>query len=159
MTASVVQNTRLCLHCNFAVFHFTSISLCTDSVNMSIHNFIGVYCLPQYIFKEFLCYKIQKKKLGKKNLISILSYFDRVASSVIFTPLIKSHKCGFILIQRFFTQFVIAEKYSSLLVAWCFFFFSFKKTRTSYQKLRQIPHNYNSIWYLKAITYTHYIKI
>lgn len=80
---------------------------------MSIHNFIGVYCLLQHIFKGFLCYKIQKEKLGKKNLISILSYFDKVASSVIFTPLIKSHKCGFILIQRFFTQFVIPEKYSS----------------------------------------------
>lgn len=151
-----MQNTRLCLHCNFAVFHFTSISLCTDSVNMSIHNFIGVYCLPQHIFKEFLCYKIQKKKLGKKNLISILSYFDRVASSVIFTPLIKSHKCGFILIQRFFTQFVIAEKYSSLLVAWCFFSSHLKRqgpVTKSFDKFL------TTIWYLKAITYTHYIKI
>lgn len=154
-----MQNTRLCLHCNFAVFHFTSISLCTDSVNMSIRNFIGVYRLPQHIFKEFLCYKIQKKKLGKKNLISILSYFDRVASSVIFTPLIKSHKCGFILIQRFFYTVCNCRKILFSFSGMMFFFFSFKKTRTSYQKLRQIPHNYNSIWYLKAITYTHYIKI
>lgn len=49
--------------------------------------------------KGFICYKIQEKeqKLGKEKkiifLFSILSCFDKLASAVIFTTLMKSHKC------------------------------------------------------------------
>lgn len=71
--------------------------------------------------KGVIYYKIQEKekKLGKeKNLLiflfSILSCFDKLASAVIFTTLMKSHKCSLYFDTKIvYTELVIAEQGTS----------------------------------------------